>query len=299
MGRRRGGSGKSEDGGRRVSGTLDAQLAGVGLRAVAVPADGNCLFRSVADQIGGGGGRKGHAELRARCVAHMHDYPSDFAPFVEDDGPLEAHLTRMARDGEWGGHLELQALSVILARSVAVHQLGQPVWLISNVEALKPAKVLHLAYRDGEHYDSVRVANDHDLEAPAMPVPLEAIGIPSFAPSDALAVAHAVGCTLDAAEDALRRCLDIDGAINFLFEGVGDKEVVGQGVAQDAPAVELQVHRPASPMGVKERISARREARRRLKLERDVARAKSCAKVTGRVMLEGAPTNPQMGTLRI
>ena len=63
--------------------------------AAAPPADGNCLFRAIADQISGDGGD--HRTLRARTVAHMQTYPDDFSPFIEDDEKFEGYLDRMGQ----------------------------------------------------------------------------------------------------------------------------------------------------------------------------------------------------------
>eukprot|EP00350_Pseudokeronopsis_sp_OXSARD2_P013266 CAMPEP_0170541626 /NCGR_PEP_ID=MMETSP0211-20121228/1316_1 /TAXON_ID=311385 /ORGANISM="Pseudokeronopsis sp., Strain OXSARD2" /LENGTH=44 /DNA_ID= /DNA_START= /DNA_END= /DNA_ORIENTATION= len=36
----------------------------------------------------------------------------DFAPFIEDDETIDQYLDDIAKDGEWGGQLEIQALSL-------------------------------------------------------------------------------------------------------------------------------------------------------------------------------------------
>jgi OTU domain-containing protein 3 len=113
---------------------LERELAAVGLRVKKITADGNCFFRSVCDQMevrsnacttwttcqqhirihpavahkGSHsaadsswlvlqGTEHGHADLRARVVAFMHDNEADFAPFVEDDQSFSAYIARMKK----------------------------------------------------------------------------------------------------------------------------------------------------------------------------------------------------------
>lgn len=38
----------------------------------------------------------------------------------------------MRKDGVWGGHLELQALSLLTGANIYVYQEGQPRWTVRN-----------------------------------------------------------------------------------------------------------------------------------------------------------------------
>ena len=102
-------------------------------------------------------------------------------------GAHAQYLNRMQRRKEWGGHLELQAISNMLKVNICVHQvsastcppvasygtpashaacypqLAQPRWEIVN---FPHAQVLHLSYHDGEHYNSVRNADDDGSDVP-------------------------------------------------------------------------------------------------------------------------------------
>lgn len=49
-----------------------------------------------------------HSELRGQVCGLMRERGDDFAPFVEDDLTLDAHLARMRKEGVWAGHMELQ-----------------------------------------------------------------------------------------------------------------------------------------------------------------------------------------------
>eukprot|EP00727_Mastigamoeba_balamuthi_P003245 m51a1_g12918 hypothetical protein (201) ;mRNA; f:2085-2913 len=106
------------------------QLRAQGLCIRDVAGDGNCLFRSLADQLHGDAGR--HAEVRAAVVDHIEGHRGDFEPFVEDDVAFGDYVAGMRRQGTWGGNLEIQAASVAFGVNVQIHQLGLPRWDVVN-----------------------------------------------------------------------------------------------------------------------------------------------------------------------
>ena len=75
-----------------------AQLAAAGLRVNEVDADGNCLFRALADQVEGSA--KHHGKYRDEIVAFMRRDEERFKWFVEDDEDWDDYLARLGRDGE-------------------------------------------------------------------------------------------------------------------------------------------------------------------------------------------------------
>ena len=75
-----------------------AQLAAAGLRVNEVDADGNCLFRALADQVEGSA--KHHGKYRDEIVAFMKRDEERFKWFVEDDEDWDDYLARLGRDGE-------------------------------------------------------------------------------------------------------------------------------------------------------------------------------------------------------
>lgn len=66
------------------------------------PGDGNCMFRSIADQLGSSAadahGTRAHEAVRAAVVAYMRRKRDLFAAFVEDDEGFDAYLDRMRCD---------------------------------------------------------------------------------------------------------------------------------------------------------------------------------------------------------
>jgi hypothetical protein len=82
----------------------------------------------------------------------------DFEFFVEDDEPWDDYLARLASDKEWGGNLELKALSDVLRVTFVIHQLEAPCLVMQCSGSA--TRSLHLAYSGMMHYDSMRHASD-------------------------------------------------------------------------------------------------------------------------------------------
>ncbi|GAX83222.1 hypothetical protein CEUSTIGMA_g10648.t1 [Chlamydomonas eustigma] len=117
---------------------LEAELAAVGLRV-----------KQVVDYM------KGQEEM--------------FAPFVEDDESFGSYLSRMKKDGCWAGNLEIVAASNLLCCNIHVHQSGQPQWEFPEGGGCNQ-RALHISYHDGQHYNSVRNADDLTSGTPPHPL---------------------------------------------------------------------------------------------------------------------------------
>ncbi|XP_005883101.1 PREDICTED: OTU domain-containing protein 3 isoform X4 [Myotis brandtii] len=89
----------------------------------------------------------------------------DFEPFVEDDIPFEKHVASLAKPGTFAGNDAIVAFARNHQLNVVIHQLNAPLWQIRGTDK-SSVRELHIAYRYGEHYDSVRRINDNS-EAPA------------------------------------------------------------------------------------------------------------------------------------
>jgi OTU domain-containing protein 3 len=99
---------------------LKRHLAALGLEWIEMNADGNCLFRSLSDQLCGDYGNK-HATIREHICNYMEKNKEDFEVFLvyededdheqqeEDARDFEHYIQQMREDGDWGGHLELMA----------------------------------------------------------------------------------------------------------------------------------------------------------------------------------------------
>lgn len=139
------------------------QLQALGLKLREVPGDGNCLFRALGDQLEGHS--RGHLRLRQETVQYMMSHRQDFEPFVEDDVPFAQHLSNLSQPGTFAGNDAIVAFARSQQVKVVIHQLNTPLWEINGAEK-QVCRELHIAYRYGDHYDSVRRVGDNS-ESPA------------------------------------------------------------------------------------------------------------------------------------
>ncbi|KAA8531677.1 hypothetical protein F0562_006606 [Nyssa sinensis] len=143
-----------------------AQLDALGLKIIQVTADGNCFFRAVADQLEGS--EEEHDKYRSMVVQYILKNREMFEPFIEDDVPFDEYCQSMEKDGTWAGHMELQAASLVTHSNICIHRNMSPRWYIRNFEDHE-ARMIHLSYHDGEHYNSVRLKEDTCI-GPARPI---------------------------------------------------------------------------------------------------------------------------------
>ncbi|CAL8363849.1 unnamed protein product [Lota lota] len=151
----------ADDGEEFVS--FSNQLQSLGLRLREIPGDGNCLFRALGDQLEGHS--RGHIRLRQETVQYMKSHRHDFEPFVEDDVPFTEHLSNLSQPGTFAGNDAIVAFARSQELKVVIHQLNTPLWEIKGVEK-QACREMHIAYRYGDHYDSVRRIGDNS-ESPA------------------------------------------------------------------------------------------------------------------------------------
>ncbi|CAH8329799.1 unnamed protein product [Eruca vesicaria subsp. sativa] len=147
-----------------------AQLDSLGLKIIQVTADGNCFFRSLADQLEGN--EDEHSKYRSMVVQYIVKNREMFEPFIEDDVPFEDYCKTMDDDGTWAGNMELQAASLVTRSNICIHRSLSPRWYIRNFEDAR-TRMIHLSYHDGEHYNSLRSKEDA-CGGPARSVVIEA-----------------------------------------------------------------------------------------------------------------------------
>ena len=71
-----------------------------GLVIKIISSDGNCLFRSVADQLEGDPDQ--YKIFRKSAVEYIKSNPADFQPYVDKED-LEEYTKKLEKDGTWGG----------------------------------------------------------------------------------------------------------------------------------------------------------------------------------------------------
>jgi hypothetical protein len=145
--------------------------------------DGNCLFRSLSDQLYHDFGNR-YEEVRHDVCDFLQANENDFKGFLllEDEDEDEAkgggsskatsacsvdedavadfnaYVAKMRQDGEWGGHLELQAASRMYRRNINVFSANMVSYTIEHGSGKRSAGPdLHVSFHGNEHYNSVRL----------------------------------------------------------------------------------------------------------------------------------------------
>lgn len=145
---------------------LVVKLMPLGLQVQEIPADGHCLYRSLAHQMQlDGQSRISFQHCRRDAAAYIRANPSDFLPYLAADTgdaseqSLDKYCGTIEASSEWGGQLEITALAHFHKRCIAVHNADAPVLLTGeDYDANGPR--LQLAYHRhyyelGEHYNSL------------------------------------------------------------------------------------------------------------------------------------------------
>jgi len=203
---------------------FNEQVSIYGLYIKDVAGDGNCLFRSISDQIMGH--PDDHVRIRAQCVQFIANNRENFEPFIEDDVPFEKYVAQMAKNGTWGGNIELQAMSLAFNVNITIHQLDLPRWEVNNFG--NTARNIHVSYHDGEHYNSIRPNGMHTgipeineirvVVAPNQNIqnkPKEEDLLPS--PNEHLVIIS-TNCSLETARKYLKEFYgDVDATIEYLI----------------------------------------------------------------------------------
>jgi hypothetical protein len=112
---------------------LNSSLLQMGYIIFPIKGDGNCMFRSISDQISQNDDL--HASIRDRVMNFIQRHAAYFEPyyFVEEDQEPETfsqYIKRMKNDGEWGSNVELVAASKCLNVNIVIHQHDVPTFVI-------------------------------------------------------------------------------------------------------------------------------------------------------------------------
>ncbi|XP_005401662.1 PREDICTED: OTU domain-containing protein 6A [Chinchilla lanigera] len=142
---------------------LSSILAAKYLEMKDIPADSQCMYRAVQDQLVFSVTVE---SLRRRTADYMREHVDDFLPFFSDPETGDAyslpefmaHCDDIVRRRAWGGLLELRALSHVLQTPIEVIQASAPALLIGEEYRKKPLTLVYLHYACslGEHYNSVK-----------------------------------------------------------------------------------------------------------------------------------------------
>ena len=120
------------------------------------------LLRSIADQLRYRGDQEtSFGELRKRAAQYMRDHAEEFAPFLGHDPNDEDYTAYCDKVesvvlAEWGGQLELKALSHVLGLPIHVYDGSNIIKMGDNIDE-EPLRISYhrFYYALGEHYNSV------------------------------------------------------------------------------------------------------------------------------------------------
>lgn len=134
-------------------------LKPAGLKIRDVAADGNCLYRAVAEQVDDA---EDYRAVRSICADALLQHEEEYAPFAEshDHGSYVNYVERVRNSTDWGGHLELRALATALKRPVVVYSADAAPLKMGEEEDGDDILVSYHRhyYALGEHYNSVTKA---------------------------------------------------------------------------------------------------------------------------------------------
>ncbi|XP_068228746.1 UDP-N-acetylglucosamine transferase subunit ALG13-like isoform X2 [Palaemon carinicauda] len=131
----------------------DEWLESLGLYRKQLARDGSCLFRAVAEQVFMT--QTEHERVRALCLEYMVLHREEFEPFL--DIPLDHHVYNLQDIREWGGHLEIMAMSRLFNVNFLIYrEIGKEPYKATDNEG----RTLMLSYTHGNHYDIVYKKED-------------------------------------------------------------------------------------------------------------------------------------------
>ena len=145
-----------------------------------IPADGNCLYRAIAKQLeflnsttatDSGGTSYDYETMRSLCADQLMKLREEYEPFADLDysnvSSYDEYVEKVRASSEWGGHLELRALSSALDKTIVVYSAdGAPLHIRNGDENGDTnddggnGGTIRLSfhrryYALGEHYNSV------------------------------------------------------------------------------------------------------------------------------------------------
>ena len=124
--------------------------------------DGNCLFRSISDQLYGSvwviaGCEDYHLQIRALCLDYIQHEQYFFENYIEGD--FYQYVTRKRMDGCWGDDVELQAISELYDRPIEIFVNGSSPIKTFHEENDQKVLPIKLAYHGSCHYNSIKDEN--------------------------------------------------------------------------------------------------------------------------------------------
>ncbi|EGR34728.1 OTU-like cysteine protease family protein, putative [Ichthyophthirius multifiliis] len=145
---------------------FNEQLSEYNLYIKDVEGDGNCLFRSISDQLDGN--EEYHAYYRKIVVEQIKSNQDFFKNFIYDI-ELDKYVKEMQNIGTWGGNMEIQAISQALGHNFIIYTKNRPFMVIKGVSVKGiTKKTIQLAYhyedKEELHYSSIRNISELNVQ---------------------------------------------------------------------------------------------------------------------------------------
>ena len=136
---------------------FEGKLEEIGLKIKIVAGDGNCLFRSVSDQVYGN--EELHGLVREYCMNYINVEREFFSQYIV--GGIDAfdeYITNKRQNGIWGDDLEIEALSEIYELPIEIYAYdNKPMRTFHETSNNNTTTIpLRISYHGRSHFNSVR-----------------------------------------------------------------------------------------------------------------------------------------------
>ena len=139
------------------------KLATLNLTIKEIKPDGHCLYSAIADQLKDTS--MDYTHIRKLAAEQLRIHAEDYLPFMTNDlgdmlsdDEFAVYCSKVECTAEWGGQLEVMALSKALSRQIHIVQMGSDVLKIGE-DIIDPHPIMlsyhRHAYGLGEHYNSL------------------------------------------------------------------------------------------------------------------------------------------------
>ena len=132
-----------------------------------VESDGNCMFRSIADQLYGDTTK--HKQIRKSTTDYMLQQRDEFSLFCEHGvDQYDTYVHRMSQLGCWGDYTVLNAITRLYNVNITIWQYNTSRMEINNVSQNSDTRTLHISYHNQSHYASIRNIGDNFNQTPTI-----------------------------------------------------------------------------------------------------------------------------------
>ncbi|MGE3920100.1 MAG: ankyrin repeat domain-containing protein [Gammaproteobacteria bacterium] len=137
---------------------LNTRITNQGYEIQSVERDGNCLYAAISDQLCRLSDESLHRtadQLRALASNYLIEHREQYENFIvlKPNETYESYIERHTHNNEWGGHLQMHAISEVLKINIQI--IANDTAFDALIIAQNPKAVICLGYETGLHYQSV------------------------------------------------------------------------------------------------------------------------------------------------